>query len=70
MFKFFSQLWDFITMIWDFVTMMINNLVTFMQLLLKAPITITQITAFTPYIISFAVTSVFTVAMIKIIINR
>lgn len=70
MFKFFSALWDFLTMVWDFVEMMIENLLTFMQLLLSAPGTIVSITAYTPYIISFAVTSVFTVAVVKVIINR
>lgn len=70
MFKFFDSLWNFLTMVWDFVEMLIENLITFMELLVKTPGTIVAITSQTPYIISFAVTSVFTVAMVKVIINR
>lgn len=70
MFKFFSALWDFLTMVWDFVEMLIENLLTFMELLLNTPSTINAITNYTPYIISFSVASVFTVAMVKVIINR
>ena len=70
MWDFFTKLWDFITMIWDFVVSLIENLITFMGMLLELPFTIAQITAYTPYIISLAVTSVFSIAVIKVIINR
>lgn len=70
MWDFFTSLWDLLTMVWDFVEMLIENLLTFYKLVVSAPGTIVSITAYTPYIISFAVTSVFTVALVKVIINR